>query len=193
MEEKWKTLYDGLQLESIQLLRDGPLTLEGTETGYKIALGYWEKVKLLVRQYGFRDEEQEMDFFSIAKPRFTGQSEYFLLLYQHRLFCPPGKSDTTSFHEHEIDKIRRFRDVHASFIRFYRSRKKDPILARQYFLRRTFNPDRRTYSRPFDANPDFFTNGDWIVAQFIGNLRYHRFLLNEARENWPAPGTDALS
>jgi hypothetical protein len=190
MEEKWKTLYNELQRELTQTLRDVPLTADDMETGYRIALDRWEKVKALVRQDGFRDEEREMGFFSTVKPRFTGQLEYFQLLYQHRLFCPPGKSNTGAFLEHEIGKIRRFRDLHANFLCFYRTRKKDPVLLQRYFLRRTFDPARRTFSRPYDANAELFTNGDWIVTQFIGNLRYQRFLLNEARENPTRPGAE---
>jgi hypothetical protein len=193
MEEKWKVLYDDLHREITQTLRGTPLTVEDTETGYKIALGYWEKAKALVRQDGFRDEEQEVAFFSTIKPQFTGTLEYFMLLYQHRLFCPPGKPDAGSFRHHELGKIRRFCDVHANFIRFYRSRSKDTVLAEQYFLRRMFNPDRRTFVRPFDANPDYFTNGDWIVTQFIGNLRYQRFLLNERRQSTKLQGPEQLS
>lgn len=181
MEEKWNALHNEMYRDTTELLRGAPATLEQSETGYKIALGYWEEVKNLVRQNGFHTEDQEIGFFSSVKPKFTGQLEYFLLLYQHRLFCPPGKSDTTPFFIHEIEKIERFRDLHNSFINFYRNRKKDPVIAQQYFLRRTFNPDRRILSRPYDANPDFFTNGDWILTQFIGNLHYHRFLLNDGR------------
>jgi RteC protein len=193
MEQKWKTLYDELQRECNHTLHGRPITIEDTEKGYKIAFGYWEKAKALVCQYGFHNENQEIGFFSSVKPLFTGHLEYFMLLYQHRLFCPPEKIDAGAFRHHELDKIQRFREVHASFIRFYRSRNKDVILAQGYFLRRTFNPDRRTFSRPFDANPDYFTNGDWIVTQFIGNLRYQRFLLNETRQGTKPRGPEQLS
>src|SRR5580692_10871957 len=111
MEGKWKVLYDDLHREITQTLRGAAMTVEDTETGYKIALDYWEKVKALVRQNGFRDEEAEVAFFSAVKPKFTAALEYFMLLYQHRLFCPPGKPDAGSFHDHELEKIRRFRDV----------------------------------------------------------------------------------
>jgi hypothetical protein len=180
MEEKLKALYRELRRDSTQSPRGTTITLEDTETGYKVALDYWQKVKALLRETGFRSEEQEMQFFSGVKPHFTGQLEYFMLLYQHRLFCPPGRSDTGAFRLHEIDKIQRFRDLHAKFIHFYHNRANDPVLASQYFLRRTFNPEGCIYSRPFDANPDYLTNGDCILTRLIGNLRYYRFLLSEA-------------
>jgi hypothetical protein len=188
MEEKWKALYEELNLETAPILRTLPFTVEDAEACYKIGLNYWKKARDVLRHNGFGTEAQEIAFFSTVKPRFTGQLEYFMLLYQYRLFCPPDKPDIVAFREHEIDKIRRFRDIHANFLRFYRSRQKDPPLAQQYFLRRTFNPDRRTYVRPFDTNPYYFTNGDWIVSQFIGTLRYHRFLSQEQRQPRPPTG-----
>lgn len=191
MEEKWKALFDELNRETAPILRSLPFTGEDAETCYKIALGYWEKVKAVIRANGFGSEEQEIAFFSAVKPRFAAQLEYFILLYQYRLFSP-HRGDAESFRQHEIDKIEHFRMIHASFLAFYRSRRKDPILSREYFLRRTFNPDRRAYPRPFDTNPDYFTNGDWIAAQFIANLRYQRFLLQEKRQPRPPTGNQNI-
>jgi hypothetical protein len=140
MEEKWKVLHEELLRETRHTLRGSPITLEHAESGYKIALGYWQKVKALVRENGFGTEVREIVFFSSVKPFFTSQLEYFLLIYQCRLYCAPSKPDTSAFYQHELDKIQRFRDVHSSFLSFYRSRKKDPLLAQQYFLRRSFDP-----------------------------------------------------
>jgi hypothetical protein len=187
MEEKWKALAETLHRSTSQQLRDFSPDIEHAEARHKIALQHWERVKGLVRTSGFTDELEETFFFSAIKPQFTGQLEYFMLLYQYRLFCPVG-IPADDLQQHEIEKIERFRSVHASFLAFYRSRRKDPILSQEYFLRRTFNAERRIYPRPFDVNPAFFTNGDWIAAQFIGDLRYHRFLLQEKRQ--PRPPTE---
>jgi hypothetical protein len=183
MEEKWQRLYDELRLAISQTLRENPLTVDHAETGYRIAMEFWVKLRGLVHQSGFRDEQEEIAFFSAVKPKFTGLCEFFQLLYQYRLFCPPHNTKTNAFHEHELDKITRFREFHASFLSFYRNRKKDPILLQQYFLRRTFNAERRIFIPPYDAHPDYYTNGDWIVTQFIGNLRYQRFLFQEGRRD----------
>ena len=185
MEENLLALFTEFKSLTAPLLRNGPITLEEIETGYSSAVDTWTKVKNLIRHGLFENERQEIDFFSCVKPRFTGQCEFFQLLYQYRLFCPPDKLNTAAFRTHELNKIARFNEAHASFLNFYRSRRVDPVQNREYFLRRNFDPDLRSFARPYDSNPNYFTNADWIVTQFIGNLRYRRFILQE--ERYPPP------
>jgi len=98
------------------------------------------------------------------------------------LFSPSSKADASAFREHELGKIQRFRQVHSGFLSFCKNMKQEPCQAEQYFLRRNFTVDRRVFARPYDANPDYFTNGDWILTQWLGNERYECFLNKEVKE-----------
>ena len=108
---------------------------------------HWQQVKELALRSGFANADEEIDFFSRVKPRFTGLLEFYTLLYQYRLFCPDGQSGN-SFLQHEMGKIERFEDLHCTFFDFFRHGNKNPQLMEHYFLRRHFNSIDRNYTRP---------------------------------------------
>ena len=132
----------------------------------------------MVREIGFDDDAAEIRFFRLFKPRFTGQLEYYSLVYQYQLFLPPGDArEQVTFRVRERGKIDRFHLTHAAFIAYYNSGQKynDP----QYFLQRHFDPDQPGYVRPFDRDPAFRTTADWILTVLTGDDLYEKFLAGE--------------
>ena len=50
------------------------------ENCFWIANNYWEKLKALIDCKGFKNENEEIDFFRNVKPQFTCYKEYFTIL-----------------------------------------------------------------------------------------------------------------
>lgn len=148
-----------------------------TEQSYQVAAHYWQRAKQEVRQSGFHDDAAEIDFFKHLKPRFTALLEYYLLLFRYYLFADAGSDALEQYRKDEIDRIRQFRETHASFIQYYEQARTewDDV----YFLRRKFNKIQHPPSQVYDRASDLWTNGDWILTLLHANTRFEQFLQDQ--------------
>ena len=179
MDEQWQEIYNGLMYELV-LLNPGAGADRGpiqTESCFKCCLRNWEACKTMVRETGFDNDDAEIRFFRLFKPRFTGQLEYYSLVYQYQLFHPHAPGDLAAFRRRERDKIDRFHIAHAAFIAYCNGGY--AYDDHRYFLRRNFDPGELTYVRPFDRDPEFRTAGDWTLTLLTGNDLYEHFLTRE--------------
>jgi hypothetical protein len=153
---------------------------EMTEQCYQVAARYWERVRHLVRQSGFPDDSREIEFFKNIKPGFTSLLEYYLLLYRFQVHADADSATQEQFRQDELDRIRKFRETHASFIIYYEQGRTewDDL----YFLRRKFNKVQRPPSQIYDRVTDFWTNGDWIVTLLNANRRFELFLNKDVKD-----------
>src|SRR5690242_1081131 len=60
---------------------------------FKICMDYWTRLKDLMKNYSFENEEEEIWFFKVIKPRFTSLIEYYTLVYHAELFMPSLTED----------------------------------------------------------------------------------------------------
>jgi hypothetical protein len=160
--------------QTLDRLGSEPAGTVHTEQCYQAVEQYWKLAKQEVRQTGFPDAAAEIDFFKQLKAKFTGPLEYCLLLYRYQLYADAGSAELQQFRQVETDRIRRFRETHASFI-YYCERVRtewDDL----YFLRRKLNCVQRPKSQVYDRATDFWTNGDWIVTLLQGNRLFEQFL-----------------
>ena len=145
-----------------------------TDRCYHIAADHWQRAKQYLRQTGFADDAEEIDFFKNQKVLFTGLLEFYLLLYRFQVYAGGGSGVLEEFRKGEVDRIRKFREIHASFKNYYdQARTEWDDL---YFLRRKFNKVQRPPSQVYDRATDFWTNGDWIVTLLTANRQFERFL-----------------
>jgi hypothetical protein len=145
-----------------------------TDRCYHVAADYWQRVKQYLRQTGFADDAEEIDFFKNRKVLFTGLLEFYLLFYRFQVYADGGGGVLGEFRKDEADRIRKFRVMHASFKSYYDQERTewDDL----YFLRRKFNKVQRPPSQVYDRATDFWTNGDWIVTLLTANRQFERFL-----------------
>jgi len=145
-----------------------------TDRCYHIAADHWQRIKEYIRRIGFSDDADEIDFFKNRKVLFTGLLEFYLLLYRFQVYAGAGSGLLEEFRKGEVDRIRNFRETHASFKSYYdQARAEWDDL---YFLRRKFHKVQRPPSQVYDRATDFWTNGDWIVTLLTANRQFERFL-----------------
>ncbi len=145
-----------------------------TDRCYHLAADHWQRAKEHIRQTGFANDAEEIDFFKNQKPLFTGLLEFYLLLYRFQVHVDAGSTVLEEFRKDEVARIRKFREMHATFNNYYyQARTEWDDL---YFLRRKFHKAQRPPSQVYDRATDFWTNGDWIVTLLTANRQFERFL-----------------
>ena len=133
----------------------------------------------MVGPVGFPGDPEEIDFFKRIKPSFTGQLEYYMLVYQYQLFCPWGDTDVAGYRQKEQKKIERFRETHAPFLNYCASGQTDKDAV--FFLRKYYindgDQEPRPYVRMHDKDPKWMSSYDWILTLNVGFDLYEQFLL----------------
>ena len=166
-----------LQAELKQEIDPISKTIAGPEEAlkcYDIVSRYWHRAKSLVRQEGFRNDKDEIDFFKNWKAQFTGRLEYFLLIYRYQLFRAGGAIGLREFWLGQWERLRSFHVQHSTFIRYYEEGRSD--WDDLYFLRRKFHKIQRRPYKVYDRTPELWTNGDWIVTLLTANRSFAEFL-----------------
>jgi RteC protein len=145
-----------------------------TENRYETVAHYWRWVKDHIHQSNFLSDAAEIDFFRNIKPKFTAFLEYFLLLYRYQVSAGGGEDTLDQFRREELDRIRKFREKHATFINYYEQGGTgwDDV----YFLRRKFNKVQRPPSQVYDRVREFWTNGDWIITRLQADRLFEQLL-----------------
>jgi hypothetical protein len=175
MQEYLLKLYDQLTAEINRIATEttgAPLA----DRAFDAASRYWQQVKLHVRQNGFADTNAEIEFFKTIKPKFTALLEFYLLLFRYWLYADSAVGVREKFRQDELERIRKFRETHATFIRYYEEGRTD--WDKHYSLRRKFNRVQHPPSPVYDRATDFWTNGDWIVTLYLASNRFEKFLQN---------------
>jgi len=175
MQDLWPPLFTALCTELDRIQQGTAPGSDQTEACFKSCLHHWRLIKELSRLQDFESDTTEIHFFKVVKPLFTGQLEFYHLVYFHQLFCPAGgPADILSFEQNERLKIERFRKAHAAFIAYHEAGATDQDAA--YFLRRHRPVEPPPYVRVYDMDPEFLTAADWMVTLYIGYSRYEAYL-----------------
>src|SRR4051794_569467 len=96
------------QRKSPELLR--------VEAAYMITMKHWNELKSECWQHSFKSTEEEIQFFKVIKPQFTGRIAYYSLLYETLLKLSNDHSDVMSFWESESRRLLSFIQANADFV-----------------------------------------------------------------------------
>jgi hypothetical protein len=94
---------------------------EQAESCYWVANEYWGKLKDLVKEKGFKNEEEEIDFFRNVKIAFTSYIEYYALLVGGLLEEATIRDALIYYWTEESFKCKRFYKRNEDFIKYYES------------------------------------------------------------------------
>jgi hypothetical protein len=147
---------------------------KNTECCFGVANRYWNSVKERLKMHTFRNEENEIEFFKILKPKFTSEIEYYSLIYHCLLFQPPDLIQAIEFLGRESKRLEKFEEDNHTFIECYIN---DCCgLNRYYFLRKYYICRNEPEAKMHDAGTDAVTNGDPLAATLFALKRYESFV-----------------
>jgi hypothetical protein len=155
--------------------------LEKIEACFKCSLDYWTKVKLGVKEFGFRTTEEEIHFFKKIKPLFTAPIEYYTQRYHALLFMPVNdEGEVRRFWKWEMRKIARFQENNEEFCRYMREGATDKDTG--YFLRSADNPAPLFHGRVHDLDTETATSHDYLVTMIAAYELYQPFILEKIKD-----------
>jgi hypothetical protein len=140
--------------------------LAKAEAAIKVCHHYLEQLKVIVQQYGFTDQAEEIRFFKQTKPLFLTWCIYYTAIFNLYSHWPEGSETIQREHiKNEQRRIKQFFSEHQAFYVYYRT--KSTHLDDKYFVRGHFDIRILPYSFYFDADTSFSTYYDYLIAQIL--------------------------
>lgn len=149
------------ELEFIDVLTNAPQIISSLELGF-------EKLKWLISNYEFKEQNEEIKFFKIQKPKLFSKLIYYQKIYHLELNRPVSSYQTQRFFlERELEHINIFWSSNVDFIQYYRSGKTS--MDEFYFLRGKRDIELNLDSFYFERDPKFSTYFDFKVSKLLAN------------------------
>lgn len=149
------------ELEFIDVLTNAPQIISSLELGF-------EKLKWLISNYEFKEQNEEIIFFKIQKPKLFSKLIYYQKIYHLELNRPVSSYQTQRFFlERELEHINIFWSSNVDFIQYYRSGKSS--MDEFYFLRGKRDIELNLDSFYFERDPKFSTYFDFKVSKLLAN------------------------
>ena len=89
------------------------------EWGFGITTKTWFGIQQDADNYLFNNQQDEITFYKVVKPRFFGLMDYFTLLYKSVLFQPEDTQGKKEYWNNELASCKNFLSRHRSFCRYY--------------------------------------------------------------------------
>lgn len=149
------------ELELSDVIQDVPSIIGMMETVF-------EELKMIVSEYNFLNDNEEIYFFKEIKPKLFSKLIYFRKIYYLELNRPVADFNRIRKYLHkEQYRIHFFSERNADFIQYYRSGK--TTLDKFYFLRNRREFELNLECFYFERDPKFSTNFDFKVAKLLAN------------------------
>lgn len=78
------------------------------ERAFGITVQAWSRLEQKVKAYRFLDQHEEIYFYKILRPQFTGLIDYFTLLYRSVLFLPDDCTKQRTYWRNELKHCKEF-------------------------------------------------------------------------------------
>jgi hypothetical protein len=153
------------------------------ESCYWIANNYWEKLKVMIKEQGFKDDNDEINFFRNVKPRFTSHIEYMMMIAEALLFAPAERKDAIDFWRGQASRVKKFYLKNVSFLIYYH--RKDHDHDAEYFLRRNNKTPYTGLAHVYDRDADYSASHDHLIRTY---LAYRMFAKFARRKLWILTG-----
>jgi len=123
----------------------------------------------------FDDQQEEITFFKVLKPRFIALIDYFTLLYKSALFQPLDPDGNLEYWQHERATCKKFLSKHQSFCRYYEQGKTS--MDHIYFVQ-----ENNHQSIIFGVNENrgnLSTSNSYLLARVLSIKKYYRYILEK--------------
>ena len=95
----YKRIQQEIQIHESQL----PDEMKWIEWGFGATMQAWLNIEKIAEGYQFKNQQEEVCFYKVQKPRFTGLIDYFTLLYKSVLFQPEDYSKWDDYWKRELN------------------------------------------------------------------------------------------
>jgi len=148
-------------------------------------------VKKQIAENGFKNDEEEIQFFRTIKPQILGKLIYYNKVYRIETTCPVSNGKMYfSYFSTQFANLKREYIEHicnSDFYRYYRSGRTDRDDT--YFKRGNINYHDGLNSIVFEIDPEFSTFYDYKIARIIANELLYSYLLTKIN---PDENPDAI-
>jgi len=177
-------VYESLHTEMLQdIQRCLQLELpeqERVESCFWIGNNYWDKLKSLVKDKPFVNEDEEINFFREVKPNFTMYIEYFVLLAESLQFIPVDPVSAREYWQEESKRFDRFCSRNETFIEYIESGERHGDA--MYFLRDNNNRRAISMAPLVDTDQDFLTSHDHIMRSYLAYKKYNGYVMERIEQ-----------
>ena len=135
------------------------------------------RLKEFISTYAFQDEDEEIEFFKVIKPRLFYRLIYYRKVYNIEMNRPLGVASQRSYLVDEIKAVNRYNAKRSDFVRYYRSGLTH--LDSMYYLRGSVDAALYLETFHYERDPLFSTNCDFKVARILANEKLIRYLTKE--------------
>lgn len=155
------------------------------EWGFGLTIKIWLNIQEEVAGYAFNDQQEEITFFKVLKPKFIGLMDYFTHLYKSALFQPEGMQEKKDYWNHELVICNNFLSKHVSFCRYYEQG--NTSMDHIYFMR-----ENNQHALVFGINETgrhAITSHSYLLARILSTKKYQHYIqekicaLTNARSN----------
>ena len=159
-------------------------TMRTTDEAYEMTLFLKEllwTIKMKVLQVGFKDEQNEIDFFKNIKPQVLGKLIYYNKVFRIETTCPVSNGRIhQSYYENQFKILKsEYKEsiCNEDFYRYYRAGRTDRDHI--YFRLGQINYHDGLKSGVFEIDVSFSTYYDNKVAHIIANESLYTYLLTK--------------
>lgn len=145
------------------------------EWGFRIAVRTWLGIQQEADNYVFDDQQEEITFYKVVKPRFIALIDYFTLLYKSVLFQPEDSCGKKEYWKGELAICKNFLLKHQSICRYYEQ--SNTTMDHIYFVQET-----NQQSLIFGINEHegrTITSYSYLCARVLSIKKYHRYILEK--------------
>jgi len=134
-------------------------------------------LKSYIKDYKFKNAEEEIHFFKRLKPRFSNQLIYFMKVQKIETERPNGSHKVQcKYLSQELDRLKYFFDNNLAFYKYYRN--DATHLDEKYFTRQPYDINLNLDPHIFDHDPNFSTSHDYKIARLLANEMLESYLKN---------------
>jgi hypothetical protein len=177
MKKRAEYLYSHLLQDMDHCKRKGFDTKREAECCFHIADKYWAILKHEVVHYDFSNEQDEIDFFRVIKPKFTSEIEYYNLVFHMSLPLPDDPVSHEYLWRIEAQRLKKFIQSNQEFYDYYKSGRNDRD--HEYFIRVNSDLSNFPKIKVYDMDSRANTSHDSLVASLIALERYDRYVAEQ--------------
>lgn len=153
-------------------------TLKKAEEITSLLKDAFNRLRLFIHEYKFKDESEEILFFKEIKPALFSDLIYYQKMYNLEVHRPAGGYvELKTYFEKELSRISDFFDKNKAFYRYYRSN--GTSMDFRYFLRGETDNTLYQNSMSHERDPVFSTVADLKLTRILANSKLEQYIYNE--------------
>lgn len=141
----------------------------------------FDRLKKFIKDYRFRSEAEEIEFFKEIKPRLFCRLIYYRKIYNIEMNRPIASIEAQiDYLRQQQQNIDYWNTKRLDFIRYYKAG--STYLDQLYFLRGQTDTEQYLETFYYELDPLFSTNCDFKVAKLLANESLSIYLLSEIKK-----------